>query len=309
MKRILLPLITLSLLLQAFPSFGQIKQEGWWIMDRVELINKSDCEDFTYSGTSVTYRNPKTWSYVANGRGEDGKLHTVSDVISIMIDWTAPPAHIQCGKEGDISMNYSMTARPDTYENKNFRRMRPTPFYSMEMRLQLVQKGKSSDDPFTPEWNYSAPKDNEWGHASGQFQLRNEPAGYYFTGVDVSKGNYELLLRIWVDIAGDDLYKWDEGKVYSHGYVLVHHYHYSRDMFDSMANPRTEDKSTTSDDGFSSVDDLSTDDQLEYLQGLLERTQEEREREKSKGSKANANKLKELNKSIAQLKREIAKLQ
>lgn len=308
MKRVLLPLVALGFLLNAIPAIGQIKQEGWWIMDRVEIINKSDCKDFSYSGTSVTYRNEKTWQYYANGKGEDGKLHTVSDVISIMIDWSAPPAHIQCGKEGEISMNYSMIARPDTYENKNFRRMRPTPFYSLEMRLQLKEKGQSAS-PFTIEWDYSAPKDKEWGYDSGQFKPRGEPGGHLFAGVDVSKGMYELTLRIWVDIAGGDLERWDEGKEYRNGYVLVHHYHYSRDMFDSMANPKTEDKTTTATgDGFESLDDMDIQSQREYLEGMLERTQEELQKEKAKGPEANPKKLSNLNRAVSSLKRQINNL-
>lgn len=237
MKRITLALVALSFfLLSVLPSRAQIKQEGWWIMDRVEILNKSDHPDFLYSPTSVTYRNEQTWSYVADRKGEDGKVHTISDVVRIFLSWGALPAHIQCGKETEISLNYSIDASPDTYKDKYLRSKRHAPFYSLEMRLQLL-KNKKASDPTTLEWVYTAPLESNWGPSSGQFKLKYGPAGYAFSGLDVSKGEYELVLRIWADVANEELNNWDENKKYRSGYVIEHHYHYSRDMFDSMARP------------------------------------------------------------------------
>jgi len=67
--------------------------------------------------------------------------------------------------------------------------------------------------------------------------------------------------------------------------------------------PTTTDDPLSKSNGFQSLDELSSSEYAEYIEGLLERTEAELQEEMDKGSAGNQNKIKQLSKDIAKLRK------
>ena len=227
MKKFLI-LTALALCLPtALPSLAQIKPGGKWVMHDVKIINKSSNPNYTYSPTSVSYKNARTYSYVANRKGEDGKVHTISDVATVSLSWGAPPPVIKSTEEGKLQIGYELETAPALYEDEVFRRMRPAPSYDLDIKLILTRvDGKMGFQ--NPEWRYM-PKLPAWGSASGQIPLRYSGEEYSFYGIDVTDGKWQLVLRIMASVGGYEEVEYDEGKHWGSTYVIEHYYRYETD--------------------------------------------------------------------------------
>lgn len=228
MKRFLI-LTALALCLPAaLPSYAGIKPGGKWVMYDMKVINKSGSPDFTYNPSSLTYKNSKSYSYIDNRKGGDGKSHTVSDVITINLSWGAPPPVIKSTEEGKLEISYDLKTSPSLYENEDFRRLRPTPGFGITVSLRLTRvDGKAGYS--NPEWRYVAQLP-AWGSASGPaipLVVSGEDYNYY--GIDETDGQWQLVLRYVIDFGGSDLEKYDEDKRWYSSYVIEHYYRYESD--------------------------------------------------------------------------------
>ena len=207
---------------------AKIKPGGKWVMYDVKIINKSSNPDFTYTPTSVTYKNRKSYSFIANRKGEDGKEHTISDEISVSLSWGAPPPVIKSTEEGKLEISYSLETAPALYQDKDYRRLRPTPGFGLDIRLRLTRvDGKLGYQ--NPEWIYM-PDLPAWGSASGPavpLVVSGEEYSYY--GIDETDGKWQLVLRVIADFGGFDLEKYDEDKDWRSSYVIEHYYRYETD--------------------------------------------------------------------------------
>ncbi|MBQ9660110.1 MAG: hypothetical protein IJV37_02440 [Bacteroidales bacterium] len=228
MRKILI-LTALALCLPtALPSFAQIKPGGKWVMHDVKIINKSDNPDFTYTPTSVTYKNSKSYSYYSR-EGGGLKEQTISDVLTVNMSWGAPPPVIKSSEEGKLEVSYSIEATPDRYQDQYFRRLRQTPGFDLEMRVILTRvDGRTGFS--NPEWRYR-PTVPKWGSASSgpAMPLRMSGEDFSFFGIDVTDGKWQIVLRIIADFSGFDLEKYDEEKEWHSCYVIEHYYRYETD--------------------------------------------------------------------------------
>ena len=228
MKRILVLIMLVLCLPTAFPSHAKIKPGGKWVMYDVKIVNKSSNPDFTYTPTSVTYKNSTSYSFKANRKGEDGKIHTISDVVTISLSWGAPPPVIKSTEEGKLQISYNLETSPSLYEDKDYRRLRPTPGFGLDIRLTLTRvDGRSGYQ--NPEWRYM-PDLPAWGSASGPaVPLIISGDEYSFYGIDETDGKWMLVLRIIADFGGLALDDFDEGKTWRSSYVIDHYYRYETD--------------------------------------------------------------------------------
>lgn len=210
------------------PSFAQIKPGGKWVMYDVKVINKSGSPDFSYTPNSVLYTNSKSYSYY-NREGGELKEHRVSDVVTIKLSWGAPPPVIKTTEEGKLEIGYSLEAAPALYEDKNFRSLRPTPGFGLEVWLTLTRvDGKQGYS--NPEWRYRA-KLPAWGSASGPaIPLIQSGEDFSFYKIDETDGKWMLVLRIIADFGGFALDNYDEEKEWNSSYVIEHYYRYEKDQ-------------------------------------------------------------------------------
>ena len=197
MKKLVLFTAALALILPA-ALHAQVKQKGKWVLDRIEVTEKPTNPDITFTPTSMTYKNAKTWSYF----DEKGKEQTISDVVTIDLTWGALPPEIEAGKEGELDIRASVNAMPELYNSKDFRRMRDVPGYSVDIVVKLKRIGEG-DSPMTPKWDYRD-KLPVWGFGEDQVALVYTPEAFYFSGIDVSKGKHQLVVRLMASIGNGD---------------------------------------------------------------------------------------------------------
>ena len=224
MKRLVVFIAALALILSAaLPSQAQVKQKGKWILDRIEIQEKPTHPDISsFTPTSITYKNAKTWSYI----DEEKKEQFVSDVVTIEMTWGALPPMIEAGKEGELDIRTSLNTMPDLYNNKRFRSLRGVPGHSLDLWVKLQRVGEG-DSPMSPRWDYQTDLPT-WGIGSDQFVLSHTPEAFYFSGIDVTKGKHQLVVRLRAGFGGGDL-QGESGCAYD----VIQYYNFSSDEKDT----------------------------------------------------------------------------
>ena len=264
MKRFfsILPVLAL-LVVMSLPARAQFRQKGWWVLDNVKIINQSTNPNRTHTPTSMSYRNKHTYTYIDNRpKKGDGKEHTITDVVTIDMSWDSPPPQIDVNKEGEVAIGYTVYSSPDLYKDEDFANMRPAPGYSMDMKIKLVNTKNQSKYFSLPEWRYESGKMN-WGKDSGTLVLYMAPEQYMFSGIDLSDGNWQLVVRIEASCGHQNLdAKYDDA---AHGYgvyVIENYYHYSTTPF-SLTTPgktTTKQGKTSLEEALESGSIISLDD-------------------------------------------------
>ena len=187
-----------AFLLLTLPAFAD-SEKSYWIFDHSEVLRPFRENGYRAGENSVIYENEKTW-WTSPISGNSRK---VTDLLTIQLAWSNPPARIAFGEEGDIQIKYAKSTTPEYSDYNTNSTLRSIPKVGMSLSVTTKNLGSSSTTYFEPFWNFDYPQDSTEPDCSGVFKFSYGPTAgqlQYFT----PDGSWQLYMDIGVTFKCDD---------------------------------------------------------------------------------------------------------